>query len=73
MKQLRKLAITLAGGLLLLVGLIFIVLPGPAILIIPLALVILAIEYPIAKSWLRKFQRSSRKAAQALDRKLQRR
>lgn len=67
MKQVKKIAITFAGGLLLLIGLLFIVLPGPAILIIPLALVLLSKEYPIAKEWLRKFQRYSRKSAEKLD------
>jgi len=67
MKQVKKIAITFAGGLLLLIGLLFIILPGPAILIIPLALVLLSKEYPIAKEWLRKFQRYSRKSAEKLD------
>jgi len=67
MKQVKKIAITFAGGLLLLIGLLFIVLPGPAIIIIPLALVLLSKEYPIAKEWLRKFQRYSRKSAEKLD------
>ncbi|MBU2970508.1 tellurium resistance protein TerC [Pseudoalteromonas sp. C2R02] len=67
MKQMKKIAITLVGGFLLLIGLLFIILPGPAIIVIPLALVLLSKEYPIAKQWLRKFQRYSRTSAQKLD------
>ena len=67
MKQVKKIAITLVGGGLLLIGLLFIILPGPAIIVIPLALILLSKEYPIAKIWLRKFQRYSRKSAQKLD------
>jgi len=73
MNQVRKIAITLGGGLLLLLGIVCLVLPGPAVILIPLALALLAMEYPIAKTWLRKFQRYSRKAAQAMDRKFKRR
>ncbi|SFC00952.1 PGPGW domain-containing protein [Pseudoalteromonas denitrificans] len=63
----KKLAITLMGGILLLIGLIFIILPGPAIIFIPIALVLLSKEYPVAKVWLSKFQRFSRKGAVKLD------
>ena len=57
MQKLKKLSITIIGGLLLLLGLIMIVLPGPAILIIPLALTILALEYQWAKHYLKISQR----------------
>jgi hypothetical protein len=53
----RKLLITVAGVFLILLGIVLIVLPGPALVLIPLGLVILAIEYPSARKWLRKFQR----------------
>ena len=67
MKQIKKIAITLVGGFLLLIGLLFIILPGPAIIVLPLALILLSKEYPIAKVWLKKFQRYSRKSAEKLD------
>ena len=67
MKHLKQLSITLIGGIFLLIGLVFFILPGPAIIFIPLGLIILAKEYPIAKDWLKRYQRYSRKAAVQLD------
>ena len=72
MKPVRKLAITLVGGFLLLLGLVLIVLPGPAVLVIPIALAILSLEYPLAKVWLKKSQRLLSQSAQRLDRALSR-
>ena len=68
MKPVRKLAITLVGGFLLLIGLVLIVLPGPAVLVIPIALAILSLEYPLAKVWLKKSQRLLSQSARRLDR-----
>ncbi len=73
MKNIKKIAITVAGGFLIAIGLIFILLPGPAIIFIPLGLILLSLEYPIAKTWLRKFQRHSRKGAEKLDKFFSRR
>ena len=50
--SLRKLAIAVAGGSVVLVGIAMIVLPGPAILVIPLGLAILATEFHWARRWL---------------------
>jgi uncharacterized protein (TIGR02611 family) len=66
----RKLAVTVFGGLLLIIGVVLIVLPGPAIIVIPAALAILSLEYPLARTALRKFQRYSSQMARKLDRKL---
>ena len=52
--SLRKLAIALAGGSVLLVGTAMLVLPGPAILVIPLGLTILATEFLWARRWLQQ-------------------
>lgn len=68
MQTLRKVSITIFGGLLLLLGLIMIVLPGPAILIIPLALTILALEYQWAKHYLKISQRMLSQGGQRMDR-----
>jgi hypothetical protein len=70
MRHIKKLTVTLVGGFLLLIGLIFIIVPGPAVLVIPLALAILSTEYPSAKVWLRKFQRSLRASSRWLDSKI---
>lgn len=70
MRKLKKLSKTLIGTALVLIGLIFIILPGPAILFIPLGLVLLATEYDFARGWLRKYQRWSSKTARQLDEKI---
>ncbi len=70
MRVLKKAFVTISGLLLLIIGILFIILPGPAVLIIPLALAILATEYPIAKKWLRVFQQKLSKSARWMDSKL---
>jgi uncharacterized protein (TIGR02611 family) len=52
MTALKKTLVALAGGSLLLAGLAMLVLPGPAFLVIPAALAILAIEFVWARRWL---------------------
>lgn len=52
----KKVMITIAGLAVTLVGVAFIILPGPAFILLPAGLAILAIEYPLAKKWLRKVQ-----------------
>ncbi len=69
MRLFKKALITVFGLALLLIGIVFIVLPGPAVLIIPLALGLLAIEYPVAKKWLRIFQKRMKNTAQWADAK----
>jgi len=66
----KKIIITFAGIMVILLGLLLIILPGPAIVLIPIGLAILAIEYPLARRWLRKFQKILSKAAQKADEKL---
>ena len=53
MKQLKRIVVILLGGTVLAVGVALIVLPGPAFIVIPLGLAILAIECAWAKRWLR--------------------
>lgn len=53
----KKAVITVVGVILTLLGIALIILPGPAFLLIPIGLAVLAIEYPGARKWLRKFQR----------------
>ncbi len=54
MRFLRRLLIALVGGTVLLIGIAMILLPGPAILVIPAGLAILAIEFAWAKHWLNR-------------------
>ena len=71
MKQIRKLIVSIVGGFLLLIGILMIILPGPAIIIIPLALVILNAQYPDkTRLYIRKLQRGLSKAAAWLDKKI---
>jgi len=65
----RKLMIAVMGGSVLLVGVVMIVLPGPAIIVIPLGLAILATEFLWARRWLKRakeiFQRKKAQASAA--------
>ncbi|MFO1477532.1 MAG: PGPGW domain-containing protein [Verrucomicrobiota bacterium] len=49
---LRKCLVAILGGALLIAGLAMLVLPGPAIVVIPAALAILAVEFLWARRWL---------------------
>ncbi len=69
----KKIIITIAGGLLTLLGLIFVVLPGPSFIFLIPGLMILSLEYPQAKRWLRIAQSMMKKSAQWLDKQLSKR
>jgi tellurite resistance protein TerC len=57
-KVARRLAVTAVGSTILLLGIIMIVIPGPAVIVIPLGLAVLGIEFAWARTWLRRIQRS---------------
>jgi len=48
----RRVIVFFAGGVTLIIGLVMLVLPGPAIIFIPLGLAILATEFRWARKWL---------------------
>ena len=50
----RKLVVAVIGGTILLVGLALLLLPGPAVVVIPIGLVILASEFAWARRALRR-------------------
>jgi uncharacterized protein (TIGR02611 family) len=50
----KRIAVAIVGGTITLVGIAMIVLPGPAIVVIPLGLSILATEFAWARRYLRK-------------------
>jgi tellurite resistance protein TerC len=56
MKLLKKTLVILGGGALLIAGLAMLVLPGPAFVVIPAALAILAIEFVRARRWLARLR-----------------
>ncbi len=53
-RWLRRLVIAVAGGVVLFIGIAMIVLPGPAFIVIPLGLGILALEFELARRWLKR-------------------
>ena len=53
MHQIKRLVVAVVGGTVLALGIALIVLPGPAFLVIPAGLAILAIEVAWARRWLR--------------------
>ena len=53
LKQIKRVVIAVVGGTVLALGIVCIVLPGPAFLVIPAGLAILAVEFAWARRWLR--------------------
>ncbi|MFH2012273.1 MAG: PGPGW domain-containing protein [Pseudomonadota bacterium] len=60
-KQIKRLLIIAVGFTVILIGIVMIVLPGPALITIPLGLVILASELVWAKSILNKIKSTLKK------------
>jgi Putative transmembrane protein (PGPGW) len=58
----RRVIIAVIGGTIILIGLAMIVLPGPAIVVIPLGLAVLATEFIWARLWLRRARRIFKQA-----------
>lgn len=50
----RRVIVAVIGGTVVLIGIAMIVLPGPAVVVIPLGLAVLATEFLWARIWLRK-------------------
>ncbi len=67
-KAARKLVVAVIGSTVVLVGIAMIVVPGPALLVIPLGLGILALEFAWARRWLRKLKQHSARGLQKLRR-----
>ena len=61
----RRIVIAIVGGCMVLVGIAMIVLPGPAFIIIPAGLGLLALEFAWARLWLKKLKAASK---QVMDR-----
>jgi tellurite resistance protein TerC len=53
-KVARRVIVSVIGATVLLIGVALLVLPGPAFIVIPVGLAILATEYAWARRWLRK-------------------
>ena len=54
----RRIAVAVVGTTVLAVGIALIALPGPAIVVIPLGLAILSVEFAWARLWLRKIRQT---------------
>ncbi len=52
-KWARRVAIAIVGGTVLAVGIAMVVLPGPALVVIPVGLGILGLEFAFARRWLK--------------------
>src|SRR6266567_4888876 len=56
-KVVRRVIVSVVGATVLLIGVALLVLPGPAFIVIPIGLAILATEYGWARRWLKKVRR----------------
>jgi tellurite resistance protein TerC len=61
LRQARRVIIAVIGFTVLLIGVALLVLPGPAFLVIPAGLAILAIEFTWAKRWLQRIKQLAEK------------
>ena len=52
----RRIAVAVIGGTIVLAGAVMLVTPGPALLVIPLGLAILALEFAWARRWLNRLK-----------------
>ena len=58
----RRAIVGVIGGTMLFIGIAMIVLPGPAVVVIPLGLAILGTEFLWARLWLRKARKLMQQA-----------
>lgn len=52
----RRVVVAVIGSTLVVIGAFMIVLPGPALVVIPLGLAVLSLEFAWARRWLRKLR-----------------
>jgi len=55
----KQIIAVVVGGTVLLVGIIMLVAPGPAFIVIPLGLAVLALEFAWARRWLKKLKHTA--------------
>ena len=66
LNSVKKLIVAIIGFTILIIGVSMIVLPGPAFIVIPLGLAILATEFVWAKKWLDKVKQKISEQKQKL-------
>ena len=54
----RRIVVGVVGATVLLIGVIMLVTPGPALVVIPVGLAILSIEFGWARAWLKRLRES---------------
>jgi tellurite resistance protein TerC len=59
----KRIVIAIVGGTILLIGLVMLVLPGPGLLVIPIGLGILGIEFAWARVWLKRVKQKGSELA----------
>lgn len=64
LKTARRIVVAIVGTTVLALGVVMIVLPGPAVLVIPAGLGILGLEFAWARRWLQQIRDGSREALQ---------
>lgn len=57
-KAARRLVVAVVGVTVLLIGVVMLVTPGPAIVVIPVGLAILSLEFTWARLWLKRLRES---------------
>lgn len=69
-KVARRIVVAVVGVTVLIIGIVMIVTPGPALVLIPVGLAILSIEFAWARSWLKRVREaiSSRNSIKLNDR-----
>jgi tellurite resistance protein TerC len=59
-KVARRIAVAVVGGTVLLLGIVMLVTPGPAFVVIPVGLAILGLEFAWARIWLKRIRQRIR-------------
>lgn len=54
----RRVVVAVVGATVLLIGVVMIVTPGPALILIPVGLAILSIEFAWARYWLKRLRKA---------------
>src|SRR5438045_4779631 len=67
-KVVRRVIVSVVGATVLLIGVALLVLPGPAFIVIPIGLAILATEYAWARRWLKRARRIATNVVSGHDR-----
>ena len=70
-KVVRRVIVSAVGVTVVLIGIALLVLPGPAFVVIPVGLAILATEYAWARRWLRKVRRIAKDVVSSTHRREQ--